>query len=121
MKRILIVDDEPDVLKILGKRLEKTGYEIIEARNGKEAIEKAKKERPDLVLLDLMMPDLDGGEVAQILSEDETTKNIPIIYLTCLYTKREERKEGHFVGQNILVAKPYNTEELLKIIQEAIK
>lgn len=121
MKKILVIDDEKDVLDVLEKRLSVAGYRVIKADNGKEGIEKARSEAPDLILLDILMPDIDGGEAARILKEDSLTKDIPVIFLTCLYTKNDEVQSGHLSGANFFVAKPYNPEELLDIISRQIK
>lgn len=121
MKKILIVDDEPDVLGVLGKRLAGAGYQVIKAESGEDALAKAKTELPNLIVLDIIMPDMDGGEVARRLKEEPLTKDIPTIFLTCLYTRREEKKEGHLVKENFFVAKPYNPTEILDIIRKNIK
>ena len=120
MKKILIVDDEPNILKVLGRRLSQEGYSVMEAQNGEEGVMKAKADPPNLIILDMAMPGMDGPDVARIIREDEATKNIPIIFLTCLYTKEEEKKEGHLIGKNFFVAKPYNPVELLEIIRQNI-
>jgi len=112
-KKILIVDDEPDVLVLLGERLIKVGYDVIKASCGKEAIELAVKKLPDLIILDIAMPVMDGSEVASILRSDPKTKDIPILFLTCLFTKHEEEVCGHLLGQNFFVAKHYDVTELL--------
>lgn len=121
MKKILIVDDDRDVLAVLEQRLGKAGYEVIKASSGQEAIEKVKIQIPDLILLDLVLPDIDGGAIAQEIRQDAATKNIPIIFLTCLVTKDDEKRESHLMGNNFFVAKPYDHNELLKIIREHIK
>ena len=121
MKKVLIVDDEEDVLVVLGKRLYKAGYQVAKARSGHEGVEKAKKELPNLIILDILMPDMDGGEVIKVLKEDAATKDIPVIFLTCLYTKQDEKKEGHLVGKHLFIAKPYSSSELLNIVSEKIK
>jgi len=115
--KILIVDDELDVLTVLGARLSKSGYSVIKADNGKDALIMAKKEHPDLILLDIMMPDCDGGIVAQNLKNDPVTKDIPVIFLTCLVTKDEEAKVGHAIAGNFFIAKPYDPEKLLSEIK----
>lgn len=121
MKKILLVDDNEDVLEVLGKRLYNAGYQVIKAKSGREAIEKAKRELPNLIILDIFMPDIDGGDVAQSLKEDAAMKDIPVIFLTCLYTKQEEKREGHLIKENFFLAKPYNPNELLEIIRKTIK
>lgn len=119
-KKILIVDDEEDVLFVVGKRLREAGYDVVEANNGKDAIGKAKKEKPNLILLDIVMPDMDGQDVAQELRGDIETKNIPVIFLTCLFTKEEEAVQGHRVADNFFIAKPYDVPELLSEIKKHI-
>ena len=121
MKKVLIVDDEEDVLNVLTKRLSSEGYHVIKAVNGEEAIMKAKKEIPDLILLDVVMPGMDGGEVQHVLSEDDATKNIPILFLTCLLSKEDEKREGHISGNNFFIAKPYKPDELLNMVRDRIK
>jgi CheY-like chemotaxis protein len=119
MKKILIVDDEKDVLMVLEKRLTAAGYEVVKANNGKDAIIIAKRERPDLILLDIAMPEMSGGEAAKILKSDPDTKDITIIFLTALLEKID--KEGErLIGGMQFIAKPYKPEELLEIIRKNI-
>lgn len=120
-KKILIVDDEPDVLILLGERLLKAGYDVIKASSGKEAIELTAKKLPNLIILDIAMPVMDGSEVASILRSDPKTKDIPILFLTCLFTKHEEKVCGHLLGQNFFVAKPYDVTELLAEIDKRMR
>lgn len=119
-KVILAVDDEKDVLELLSKRLLSAGYDVITKTSGKAAIEAAKEEKPDLIILDILMPEMDGAQVAAVLHQDPETRNIPILFLTCLYTKREEKISGHEVGHNFFVAKPYDPVELLNEIARLI-
>ena len=86
-KKILIVDDKKDVLLMLGKRLMAEGYSVLTADNGKDAITIAKSKSPDLIILDVLMPGMDGCEVAERLKDDFRTQNIPIIFLTALLTR----------------------------------
>ena len=120
MKKILIVDDDKDLLQVLEKRVSSAGYQVLATGKGNEALSLAKKEHPNLILLDIMMPDLDGGRVAEILKTDPQTKDIPIIFLTALFTKGEEAKQGHTIGDNVFVAKPYDSEELLEEIKKHV-
>lgn len=119
--KILAVDDEPSVLALLEKRLVSAGYEVLTASSGKDALEMARKEKPSLIILDILMPDMDGSELAAILHQDPQLNSIPILFLTCLYTKREEQKEGHEIGHNFFLAKPYDPKELLDEIQSLLK
>jgi CheY-like chemotaxis protein len=120
-KTILVVDDEVDVLYLLEKRLSGAGYRVLTATNGREAIDIARREKPQLIVLDILMPVLDGSQTAASLHDDPQTKDIPILFLTCLFTKREERLEGHELGKNFFVAKPYDPHELLTEISKIIK
>jgi CheY-like chemotaxis protein len=113
MKKVLIVDDEEDLLKVLGKRLTVEGYSVIKATNGKDAIALAKSQHPDIIILDIIMPEMDGGEVAAELKEHPSTQNIPVILLTAILSKAEEEKYGSIVGGHITLAKPLDAEKLL--------
>ena len=118
-KKILIVDDEQDTLSVLGKGLTAEGYSVIEADNSGDAIDLAKSECPDLIILDVLMPGMDGGEVARRLKEVPETKGIPVIFLTGMFPKREEEEEGHIVAGNIMFDKPYDILKLITAIEEA--
>lgn len=117
-KKILVVDDEHDILAILDKRLSKEGYLVIKADNGMDAIRLAKTQQPDLIVLDIIMPEMSGSEVAEKLKKDPLTKNIPVMFLTCLFTKKDEIEMGHETGGNYFVAKPYDPNELLEEIRK---
>ncbi len=119
-KKILIVDDEEDMLLVLAKDLAARGYSIITAGNGKEAMLLAKSERPDLVILDILMPGMDGLEVAARLKEDPGTRDLPVVFLTCLRLKEEEIKRGFVVDGDVMLAKPYDAEELATTIEELL-
>jgi len=120
-KKILIVEDEKDVLKVLAKSLGTEGFSIITADNGNDAIKLAKSEHPDLIVLDILLPDMDGDEVSAVLKKNFETKNIPVIYLTGMFPKREdEEQQGRVVGGHVLIAKPYTLEELLAHIERLI-
>ncbi|MDD5681259.1 MAG: response regulator [Candidatus Omnitrophica bacterium] len=119
-KKILVVDDEQDILTILDKRLSKEGYLVIKADNGRDAIRLAKSELPDLVLLDIVMPDMSGSDVAERLKKDIATKDITVMFLTCLFTKKDEIEKGHEIGGNFFIAKPYDPKELLGEIKKRL-
>ncbi len=119
-KKILVVDDEKNVLMVLGETLSGAGYDVIKADNGSDAIAMARGEHPDLILLDLMMPEMDGSAVAETLENDPATKDIPVIFLTGLLTKEEE-KGSHIRGGKHFIAKPYDAEELLEVIGECLR
>ncbi|MFH1998769.1 MAG: response regulator [Planctomycetota bacterium] len=116
-KKILVVDDEPDVLKVLEKRLMNEGYQVIKADNGRRALMLAEKENPDLVILDIDMPDMDGGEVAARLKDGDKTKHIPVLFLSCLVTEKDEN-DHNVVGDSMFMAKPYSPDKLIREIQK---
>lgn len=111
-QRILIVDDTIKNLQVLGTILEKEGYQINVAQNGTQALEITQKAHPDLILLDVMMPDLDGFEVCKRLKADETVADIPVIFLTAR-TEMEDLVKGFEEGAVDYVTKPFNATELL--------
>ncbi len=119
-KKILIVDDEEDVLLMLEKRLTARGYFVITATNGKDALMLANIKDPDIIVLDILMPGMDGPEVAIRLKESPKTKDIPVMFLTCLYAKAEESEKGHLVGDKLIFAKPYDSEELTDTIERLL-
>ncbi len=119
-KTVLIVDDEADVLAVLEKRLIGAGYRVIKADNGLDAVKLARLENPNLILLDVMMPDLDGAKTAQLLRDDPGTRNIPVMFLTCLITPKEEHHGLKEAGGHFFIAKPYEPQDLLSEIRKHI-
>jgi len=118
--KILIVDDEPDILEFLGYNLEKEGYQVITAQDGYEGIKKARIELPDLIILDLMMPGMDGIETCQILREDSLFSNTIIIFLTA---RNEDYSQvaGFGAGADDYVVKPIKLKVFLARIKAMIK
>ena len=119
-KKILIVDDEKDALLILEKELAGRGYSVISADNGSDALNLAKSQYPDLIILDIWMPEMDGTEVAAKLQENPKTKNIPIIYLSCLFQKIKGEAQGRVVEGKVLIAKPYSIKKLSTQIERLV-
>jgi len=118
-KKILIVDDEPDVLMLTSLRLEKYGYEVITAVNGKDAFNSILRNEPDLVLLDLIMPITYGSEVCKRIKKDEKLKHIPIILYTA-YGEVMTYEKARSFGADDYIAKPFDTEELLNKIKRLL-
>lgn len=117
-KKILVVDDDPGNVLMLQSFLKERGYDISIANDGEEAVQKAKAIQPDLILLDIMMPKMDGTEAAVLLKEDTRTRHIPIFYLTAVITA-EDRIDS--VGPaNVIFPKPVNFNELLGRIRQQI-
>ena len=122
-KKILLVDDDPDMLAIFESILVGAGYKVITALSGKEAIKIAEKEQPNLIVLDIKMPDMDGVMTTDLLKDLEATRKIPIVYLSSL-VRKEQVEEGHVQGSKIgnihFIPKSAETEEILKVIAEKI-
>lgn len=116
---ILIIDDVPDNLQVLGSILDKEGFDISPALNGKEGLRLAKNIRPNLILLDIMMPGMNGFEVLEELKKDKTTEGIPVIFLTAKVEK-EDVVKGLQSGAVDYVTKPFNPEELLMRIRNQL-
>lgn len=110
--KILVVDDEPRNLKLMGAMLKKFGYTFETAKNGLEALEKTEEYSPDLILLDIMMPQMDGYEVCKRLKEDDETKHIPVVMVTAL-ADRDAKIRGLEVGANDFLSKPVDKTELM--------
>lgn len=120
MKKILVIDDYPDNVFLLQDRLEQEGFEVIKAYDGSMGIQKAAEEQPDLILLDIMMPDVSGYDVCKTLTSQEKTKLIPIILLTAL-SEAENLKEGLNAGAYDYIKKPFNKIELVARINSALR
>ena len=118
-KQILIVEDEHDCAELLRYHLQRENYEAVIARNGKEAIDAVQRQAPDAILLDIMMPELNGWEVCRILRESATGKSLPIIMLTAL-SEDEERVKGLSLGADDYLSKPYSVKELLLKLRKHI-
>ena len=116
-KRVLIVDDEPDIVESIKFNLELENIECLEAYDGEEALAKAKKEGPDLILLDIMLPKINGYKVARLLKFDEAYKNIPIIMLTAR-TQEKDIEIGEQTGANEYVTKPFDMDMLVAMVKE---
>jgi CheY-like chemotaxis protein len=117
---ILVVDDQPINVQLLKRKLEREGLAVSAAYNGLEALELIKKEKPDLILLDVMMPDMDGIEVCQRLQADEGTRSIPIIFITAR-TSKEGKIEGLSVGAVDYITKPIDLDETLARVQTQLR
>ena len=107
---ILLVDDEPDILEIVGYNLTEEGYQVVTATNGLEAIEVAKSKKPQLIILDVMMPEMDGFTLAREIRTFNT--QVPILFLTAK-TQKHDMIEGYQIGCDDYVTKPFDTEVLL--------
>jgi len=120
MAKILVVDDEKQFLEMMTIRLESYGYEVITAVNGQEGLTKAKSESPDLILLDVMMPEIDGFEVCKLLKDDEQYSGIPIIICTAM-AQTADIETSNKSGADAYVSKPFDHKILLSKIEELLK
>lgn len=114
-KRILICDDDPAILRVLEVNLDVEGYDVLLARHGEEAIEVAAAEHPDLIILDIMMPKLDGLEVCRRIKSDPKLAKIPIVLLSARAQDMDIR-EGLEIGADAYLTKPFDPVELLDVI-----
>jgi DNA-binding response OmpR family regulator len=118
-KKILVIDDEAVLQMGIVIRLKAAGFEVLTASDGLEGLEKARKEEPDLILLDLMLPKMDGYKVCRMLKFDEKYKNIPIIMLTAK-AQDIDKSMGGEAGVNAYITKPFDHRELLDKIKELL-
>ena len=118
-KKILAVDDEEHILHMIKNRLSANGFKVFTAKTGYDAIEIAKKEQPDLIILDVMLPDLNGRVVCRILKEDESTAKIPVIFLTAKDTMEDKMAE-YDVGGECHIPKPFNGKDLVNKINRTL-
>ena len=122
-KRILVIDDEPELVKAITIRLEASGYEVIPAFDGQQGLDKAGGIKPDLILLDIVMPKMDGYEVCRKLKSNPETKGIPIIIFTASAAVGPEKLEKRriSVGAEGIIKKPFEPAELLEMVNKLLK
>lgn len=119
-KRILVVDDEEVVCSMLHDLLTECGYEVFLAVNGEEALRKAGQLKPDLIILDINMPDVSGCGVSAVLGATEALRDIPIIFLTGYIDADESEQLDNRLAGHRLVSKPFDTHELLAVVRESL-
>ena len=113
---VLAADDDEDILELVAFRLERSGYTVLQARDGAEALELARAENPDLAVLDVMMPKMDGFELTRRLRADEATSKMPIILLTAR-AQDADVQEGFDAGADDYIRKPFSPQELRSRVQ----
>lgn len=119
VKKILVIEDEPEFRMAVRMRLEANGYEVIEAEDGVVGLDMARNKNPDLILLDIMLPKMDGYKVARLLKSDEKYRKIPIIVLTAR-TQQKEQETAMAVGGDAYMTKPYKPQEILDTIAKLL-
>lgn len=117
--KILIVDDEPNILLSLDLLMRRNGYDVFVARNGQEALELLKEQNPDLIILDIMMPDVDGYEICRIIKSSEQYKKCKVVFLSAK-SKESDIEFGLSVGADAYLTKPFSTRMLVQKIKELL-
>jgi len=120
-KKIMVVDDEENVLKLIQIIFEKEGYDVIGASNGKECLEKLKTVKPDLIIMDLMMPELTGKETAEKIRRNPKTKNLKMIFLTVARLSDVGKKELRGLKVLDYITKPFDNSDLIKRVKNALE
>jgi CheY-like chemotaxis protein len=120
MKSVLVIDDNPDIRENTAEILELAGYKTFTGENGKKGVDIALKENPDVIVCDIMMPDLDGYGVLHLLRKNESTQNTPFIFLTAK-TERSDFRKGMEMGADDYITKPFEDVELLSAIETRLK
>ena len=119
VQKVLVVDDEEPIQELLKYNLEKSGYDVKTASDGFKAVDIAKKFHPDLVLLDIMMPDVDGYEICRHIKKTEKLKHIHVAFMSAK-TKEADIQKGYDLGASLYITKPFSTRELIKQVKELI-
>jgi CheY-like chemotaxis protein len=119
MGRVLVVDDEPDVLLLCRLNLQQRGHELLEASEGGRALELARERHPDLIVLDLMMPGINGYDVLEALQGDDATSGIPVLVLTAK-SLRADRERSHGLGASAFLTKPFMPSELCEMVDSLL-
>jgi len=118
-KKILVVDDDPYILMSLEFLMKKNGFEVMVARNGTEALEIVEKQVPDIVLLDIMMPDVDGYAICKHIKNNKKLKDAHVVFMSAK-SKESDIQKGYDLGASLYVTKPFSTRQLLKQVQELL-
>jgi two-component system alkaline phosphatase synthesis response regulator PhoP len=119
MGRVLVVDDEPDVLLLCRLNLQQRGHQVLEASEGGRALELARERHPDVIVLDLMLPGIDGYDVLEALQADAATSDIPIVVLTAK-SLRADRDRSHGLGASAFLTKPFLPSELCEVVDSLV-
>ncbi len=115
--KVLIVDDEPNILMSLDFLMRKEGYEVFVARNGTEALESIQNHLPDVVLLDIMMPDVDGYEICRFIKSNPETENSKVIFISAK-SKESDIKKGYEIGADFYITKPFTNKQIVNKVKE---
>lgn len=119
--RILVVDDDEDIQRYLGALLSENGYEVLLASNGRECLDLARKHVPDLILLDVIMPEMSGGLTAHRLTENTLTRDIPVIFLTAMLSRHQEITIEYLKGTYLFLSKPIEDQRVLEEVGRVLR
>jgi two-component system phosphate regulon response regulator PhoB len=120
MGKVLVIDDEPFILMMLEDKLKRSGFAVVTSRESVNALELVRKERPDLIVLDWMMPEISGIEICRQLKADPELSSIPVFMLTAK-GQEEDEKKGMKTGANRYITKPFSPKALVEIIEKELK
>lgn len=120
-KKILVVEDSPTTMDIKCSILEGAGFNTIRATEGIEAVQKVRKENPDLVLLDIKLPDMDGYQICRLMKRDEALKHIPVVMATASKTEKKDEFWGLQVGADAYLILPFEPKDLINVVNKALK
>lgn len=118
-KKVLIIDDEIHIIKIIQYKLNSAGLEVVFAQNGPEGIKIANEELPNIILLDIMMPAMNGYEVLEHLKENEKTKNIPVVMITAK-TQEGDKQKAEKIGVTAYIFKPFSPQAVLEVVENIL-
>lgn len=119
-KRVVYIEDEDEMIDLVSLILNRRGFEVIGVRGGRKGLETVQKERPDLVLLDLMMPDMDGWDVYQQMRAEQTTQNIPVIVVTAKAQNIDKVLGLHIAKVDDYISKPFSPKELIDSVENIL-
>jgi len=120
--RILLVDDEPAFTRVIKRYLDSVGrYEVRIENDSTKAVAAVREFRPSLILLDVIMPEMDGGEIAAQLKTDARFKHVPIVFLTAIVSKEQVQRQGDVIGGHPFLAKPVDAEQVIRFIDEKLR
>ncbi|HTE54261.1 MAG TPA: response regulator [Kofleriaceae bacterium] len=121
MAKILVVDDEPDIVRVVVKLMSARGHDVRTAADGFEALEQVVADRPDVIILDLNLPRMNGFEVCRRLKGDEATRSIPIVMMTAAYVSIDDARQGEDSGADEYVVKPFLREVLVHNVERLLR
>ncbi len=121
MANILVVDDEPDIVRVIMHILESRGHEVTSAPDGPAALESVAQKHPDVIILDLNLPRMDGFEVCRRLKEDGSTKSIPVVMMTAAYVSVDDARKGSSVGADEFIVKPFVRDVLVRNVERLLE